>query len=45
MKSFHVHAFQDAFLTLKRRIDPMLCLPMDRLDALSLQNQLRDIGN
>lgn len=38
-------AFLDAFVTLKRRIELMLALPMAKLDALSLQNQVRDIGS
>jgi arsenate reductase len=37
-------AFHDAAITLRRRIDLMLALPLERLDALSLQNQIRDIG-
>ncbi len=36
--------FNDAALTLKRRIDLMLALPLARLDAMSLQHQLREIG-
>ncbi len=36
--------FMDAALTLKRRIDLMLCLPLERLDRLSLQRRLDDIG-
>ena len=36
--------FNDALLTLKRRIDLMLALPLARLDAMSLQHELRDIG-
>lgn len=36
--------FNDALLTLKRRIDLMLSLPLDRLDAMSLQHELREIG-
>jgi arsenate reductase (thioredoxin) len=39
-----MHGFLEAFLILKRRIDLMLCLPLAQLDAMSLQNQLRDIG-
>lgn len=37
-------AFQDAALALKRRIELFLALPFDRLDGMSLQQQLRDIG-
>ena len=36
--------FNDALLTLKRRIDLMLALPLARLDAMSLQHELREIG-
>lgn len=38
-------AFLDAFVTLKRRIDLMLALPMAKLDALSLQKEVKDIGS
>lgn len=37
-------AFLDAFVTLKRRIELMLSLPMAALDRMSLQKSLRDIG-
>jgi arsenate reductase len=37
-------AFMDTALILKRRIDLMLSLPMASLDAMSLQNAVRDIG-
>jgi arsenate reductase (thioredoxin) len=37
-------AFQGAALTLKRRIELFLALPLERLDAMSLQNELRGIG-
>jgi arsenate reductase len=37
-------AFLDAARMLKRRIELVLCLPLDRLDALSLQAELRGIG-
>ena len=36
--------FNDALLTLKRRIDLMLAVPLARLDAMSLQHELREIG-
>lgn len=36
--------FNDAALTLKRRIDLMLALPLERLDAMSLLRELRQIG-
>lgn len=37
-------AFQDAFVTLKRRVELMLALPIDKLDRLSLQHRVKDIG-
>lgn len=37
-------AFLDAALTLRRRIALFLSLPLQRLDAMSLQNQLHVIG-
>jgi len=37
-------AFADAALTLRRRIELFLSLPLQRLDAMSLQRELRDIG-
>lgn len=37
-------AYRDAALTLKRRIELMLALPIEQLDALSLRRQLADIG-
>jgi arsenate reductase len=37
-------AFREAFLELRRRIELFASLPIDKLDALSLQQQLRDIG-
>lgn len=37
-------AFLDAAVTLRRRIELFLSLPLARLDAMSLQQQLRDIG-
>ena len=41
----HRHqAFIDAAVALRRRIELMLALPLERLDAISLQNQVRDIG-
>lgn len=39
-----LRAFQDAALVLKRRIELFLSLPMERLDALSLQHELHGIG-
>ncbi|MFA5631676.1 MAG: arsenate reductase ArsC [Porticoccaceae bacterium] len=37
-------AFSEAALILKRRIELFLSLPLHSLDAMSLQQQLRDIG-
>lgn len=37
-------AFHDAARMLKRRIELLLSLPLDRLDAMSLQAELRGIG-
>ena len=39
-----IKAFKDAALTLRRRIELSLSLPLARLDAMSLQRELRDIG-
>jgi arsenate reductase (thioredoxin) len=37
-------AFRDTAAALRRRIELLASLPMEKLDRLSLQNQLRDIG-
>jgi protein-tyrosine-phosphatase len=37
-------AFRKAFTLLARRIDLLLNLPLDKLDAMSLQSTLREIG-
>jgi len=37
-------AFTDAAITLRRRIELFLSLPLKSLDAMSLQRELRDIG-
>lgn len=39
-----LRVFQDAALVLKRRIELLLSLPMERLDAMSLQHELHGIG-
>jgi arsenate reductase (thioredoxin) len=39
-----IRHFNDAALILKRRIDLMLALPLERLDAMSLQRELHEIG-
>jgi len=36
--------FREIALTLRRRIELFLALPLARLDRISLQNQLREIG-
>ena len=37
-------AFRDAAVTLKRRSDLMLSLPMQSLDSMALEHEIRDIG-
>jgi arsenate reductase (thioredoxin) len=37
-------AFRDAVVTLKRRIDLMLALPLSTLDSMATRRELRDIG-
>jgi arsenate reductase len=37
-------AFQDAFLTLKRRIDLFLSLPLASLDSLTIKKEIDRIG-
>lgn len=37
-------AFKDVAVMMKRRLDLMLALPLERLDRLSLQQQVRAIG-
>ncbi|GAA0219071.1 hypothetical protein GCM10009125_05020 [Castellaniella daejeonensis] len=39
-----VKAFKDTALILRRRIELFVSLPFERLDAMSLQHKLRDIG-
>ena len=36
--------FRDAGITLKRRIELMLSLPLDRLDAMAIHREVKDIG-
>ncbi len=43
-ESQRLKAFRDAALTLRKRIDLLLALPIHQLDALSLQLALQDIG-
>ncbi len=37
-------AFHTAYTQLNRRVAIFTCLPLEKLDALSLKNQLDDIG-
>ncbi len=39
-----LRAYEDTLITLKRRVELMLALPLASLDRLSLQRQLREIG-
>lgn len=39
-----LRAFRDTFLQLRRRIELFASLPIDKLDRLSLQSRLREIG-
>lgn len=39
------HAFMDAFATLRRRIELLLALPMDKLDRLAREQHLQDIAS
>lgn len=38
------HAFREAALALKRRIDLMLALPLEKLDRMAIHQHIRDIG-
>ena len=38
-------AFMDAAITLKRRVELLLALPLARLDKIALQRRLREIGS
>lgn len=37
-------AFLDTFVTMKRRIELMLALPLQSLDRMALRKQVQDIG-
>ena len=37
--------FEKVFIEIARRIELMLALPMDKLDRLALERQVRDIGH
>lgn len=43
-ESHKQHAFREAALALKRRIDLMLALPLDKLDRMAMHQHLLDIG-
>ena len=43
-EEFRQAAFTSAAVTLKRRLELMLALPLDRLDALAIQREVKDIG-
>lgn len=38
-------AFLDTFITMKRRIQLMLSLPLASLDRMAIQKEIKDIGN
>ncbi|WP_326543421.1 arsenate reductase ArsC [Pseudorhodoferax sp.] len=38
------HAFREAALAMKRRIDLMLALPLDKLDRMAIHQHIKDIG-
>ncbi len=38
------HAYTAAFATLRRRVELLLSLPLDKLDRLASQASLREIG-
>jgi len=38
------HAFLDAYATLRRRVELLLSLPLDKLDKFATQANLREIG-
>ncbi len=37
-------AFRDAYATLRRRVELLLALPLDKVDKLTMQTDLREIG-
>ena len=40
----HQRALRDTFMMLQPRIDLFACLPLEKLDRLSLQKSVREIG-
>jgi arsenate reductase (thioredoxin) len=41
---FKLRAFREVAVTLKRRIELMMSLPLDKLEPLAIQNEIKDIG-
>ena len=39
------HAFMKAFAILRKRVELLLALPLDKLDRLAVQQQVREIGH
>jgi arsenate reductase len=39
------HAFRQAYVTLRRRVELLVALPLDKLDRLAAQTHIRAIGN
>lgn len=39
-----LRAFRETAITMKRRLDIMMALPMDRLDRLALHHEVKEIG-
>ena len=37
-------AFRDAYFALERRIELLMCLPLEKIDRTSLESKLRNIG-
>ena len=44
-ESARERAFQDTFITMKRRLELLQALPLEKLDRLAIQKQVRDIGS
>lgn len=43
-EEMRLKAFRDVALMMKRRLDIMLAMPIERLDRMTIQQQVRDIG-
>jgi arsenate reductase len=39
------HAFMNAFAILRKRVELLLALPLDKLDRIAVQQQVREIGH